>query len=106
MLLSNDINNNNNKLNKYSECNDCVNIAIEILKKIVFPEGEPGSIKEYENCKQNMLFCELFRKRSESYMKMEMFQEAKNDYEILKIMKPNDESKYITNIIHYFFLNI
>ena len=82
-------------MNKYSDCIICVNEAIMILKNIVFPNGEPENIKEYENCKQNMLFCELFRKRSECYMKMEKFQEAKDDYEILKTMKPNDGSMYI-----------
>lgn len=64
------------------------------MKIIVFSNGEPESINEYENCKQNTLFIELFKKRSESYMKLEQFKNAKDDYEILKIMKPIDDSIY------------
>ncbi|ORX83884.1 hypothetical protein BCR32DRAFT_266680 [Anaeromyces robustus] len=79
------------KLNKYEECIECTNKAIRILNNIVFKNGEPESNDEYRYCKQDSLFVELFRKKSESFMKLEKFQEAKNNYEILKIMKPFDE---------------
>jgi len=37
-------------------------------------------------------------------MKLEKFQEAKNDYEILKIMKSTDNSKYLS--LYYILINI
>ncbi|ORX83880.1 hypothetical protein BCR32DRAFT_243014 [Anaeromyces robustus] len=66
-----------------TECIECTNKAIRILKNIVFTNGEPESINEYQNCKQDSLFVELFRKRSECYMNSKKYHEAADDYEIL-----------------------
>jgi len=78
---------NNKKLNKYSDCVNDVNESIKILKNIVFPNGEPENNIEYKNCKQNKIFCELFRKRFECYKKMEKFQEAIDDLKIVKTIE-------------------
>ncbi|ORX59233.1 TPR-like protein, partial [Piromyces finnis] len=76
------------KLKKYSECIECTTEAIEILKSIVFENGEPKSNDEYKHCKQQDLFFELYKKRLEGYIKDENFQKAKEDCEIFKMLKP------------------
>jgi len=79
------------ELKKYKNCIKCINEALMILKKIVFPNGDPKTNEVYQNCKQQILFSELFRKRAECFIKIDQFEDAKKDIEILKYLTPHDE---------------
>ncbi|KAL6631764.1 TPR-like protein [Neocallimastix sp. 'constans'] len=80
------------ELKRYTESVDCTSKALFILKRIIFKKDEPSSNKIYEDCKQKILFKELYKKRSESLIKIEKFEDAKKDIEILMVLEPYDET--------------
>jgi DnaJ family protein C protein 7 len=79
------------KINDLGQAMKDCNSALEMLENLFFPSSNNVSPDDYRSCTQSQMFYKIFSKRSEVYMKKEMYEEAVADCKICANIKPRDE---------------